>query len=173
MKIPQEKVSDFHTDYQFSVESSMMEFWDQAYKLAFPNYEYSEVCSDTFWQLKGVDRVVYLSNGHSLHVDEKSRRKPYPDIALEYLSNDSTGSPGWIEKDLNIDYLAYAFVTIKVIYFFPWPFLRRAWIKHGEAWKDTYFNPKAPNPGYFTHSVAVPIDVLYEAVASASVVRLT
>ena len=83
------------------------------------------------------------------------------------MSVDTTGAPGWIEKDLAIDYLAYAFMPSRTVYLFDWLMLRRAWGQFGDEWKRKYKIPPAQNNGYKTHSVAVPIKVLRNAVALA------
>lgn len=101
-----------------------------------------------------------------------NRRKSYSDILLEYLSNDQTGSLGWIEKSLHIDYLAYGFLVSKCVYLFEWQLLRRAWIQFGKEWKAIYFNASAENDGYKTWSVCVPIKVLTKAVNRARIIQL-
>ena len=166
------KINDFETDLRYSYESSIEEFWDAVYKKAFPDLVNTEKCTDLHWQRQGVDRVINLSSGHTLHVDEKCRREVYQDILLEYTSNDTTGSPGWIEKTLGIDYLAYAFMPIETVYLFPWQMLRRAWLHYGAEWKKEYKNVPAKNQGYTTWSVVVPIKVLRGAVNSATIIKL-
>src|SRR5690606_25568590 len=102
----------------------------------------------------------------------KKRSQVYDDILLEYLSNDHTNAPGWIEKDLQIDYLAYAFMPIKKVYLYPWQQLRLAWKRNGAYWKRRYRNVQAQNYGYSTWSIAVPITVLNQAVSEALIVNL-
>jgi len=121
----------------------------------------------------GIDRIIMLANGQSISIDEKKRGKVYGDILLEYISVDTTGAPGWIEKDLVIDYLAYAFIPSKRCYLFPWLLLRRAWRQFGEGWKEKYCKIIAQNNGYQTISVAVPIEILQAAVASACVIDVS
>jgi hypothetical protein len=127
---------------------------------------------DTLSQRQGVDRVILLANSKILLIDEKKRREEYPDILLEYISVDTTGAPGWMEKDLIIDYLAYAFMKSQRVHLFPWPMLRRAWCRYKDEWIDTYPIIKAQNYGYKTISVAVPTDVLRKAVSVATIIQL-
>ena len=163
-------MNDFYEDLQYSYE--VESFWDSFYKKAFVDLERTELCNDLTLQRKGVDRFVYLKSGHVLTIDEKSRRKAYPDIALEFLSNDKTGSPGWINKQLVIDYLAYAFIPTGDVYLFPWEMLRRAWVEFGEIWKMTYGVIEAHNPDYNTLSVPVPIKVLRATVSTAAIIKI-
>ena len=172
--------NDFHADLKFSNEASTMDFWDQIYKKAFVDMDHTEICTDKHWQHQGVDKVVYLTNGHTYHIDEKTRRRVWPDIALEYISNDTTGTSGWMEKDLNLDYLAYAFMPIQTVYLFPWPILRRTWKHYKDQWfelarskeKNGYSIIKAPNDGYTTWSVGVPIKTLRDKEHTATIIQL-
>lgn len=149
-------------------------FWIEVYKKTFPNMtncmqgkkEYSKS------QEYGVDRIIYLENGKCLTIDEKCRTKNYPDIALEYISNDKKNTPGWMEKDLSIDYLAYAFLPIKRAYIFDWRMLKRVWNKFKIEWLNKYFIAKAENEYYYTLSVCVPIDELKKQCSNAIIIQL-
>lgn len=148
-------------------------FWDNAYRKAFPNLVNHMPCpGDTQSQRMGIDRLILLANGRVLRIDEKKRYVTRDDVLLEYLSNDATGAPGWIEKDLVIDYLAYAFMPSRRVYLFDWCLLRRAWSHYRETWKKQYSIPPAQNKGYRTHSVAVPVDVLTRAIALAAIIEV-
>jgi hypothetical protein len=164
---------DFNQQLAYSEAASDEQFWDAIYHKAFPNMVNAMLCSgDTKSQRLGIDRMILLASGRTLKIDEKKRRKVYKDILLEYLSVDTTNAPGWIEKDLAIDYLAYAFMPTQRVYLFPWDMLRRAWRTFGEGWKEKYYNAPAKNNGYTTWSVAVPILVLTRAVNRACIIQL-
>jgi hypothetical protein len=173
-------IHDFHERLRFSEACSDEPFWEAVYREAFPNLVSHMLCSgDTTSQRMGIDRLLMLGSGQELRIDEKKRGREYGDFLLEYLSNDHTGAPGWIEKDLFIDYLAYAFMPSQKVYLLPWQMLRRAWMIHGETWKQRgedqepgYRIVSASNPGYRTWSVAVPINVLYRSMNSASVIEV-
>jgi len=157
----------------YSEEASDEPFWREVYKKAFPNMVNEMLGSgNTESQRMGIDRVVLLANGKMLKIDEKKRQRCYPDILLEYVSVDTTGAPGWIEKDLPIDYIAYAFMPTKRVYLLPWDMLKRAWDHYKKDWLAKYKIPPAQNNGYKTLSVAVPIDILLNAVKSASIIQL-
>jgi len=163
-------VHDFRERNQWSLSASDEPFWAAVYNKAFPGLLHTELNTDIDRQKQGIDRVLYLANGNVLYVDEKKRERVYSDILLEYVSVDSTGAPGWIEKDLAIDYLAYAFIPSKLCYLFPWPMLRRAWLQFRDAWKQAYVPVRAQNRNYVTWSLPVPISVLQRAVSTAAVI---
>lgn len=165
--------NEFRRDLAYSQRMGDAEFWDKIYRKAFPNLVNHMSCDGDFAsQRMGIDRIIMLGNGQTLKIDEKKRRQDYSDILLEFVSNDATGAPGWMEKDLAIDYLAYAFMQSKRCYLFPWPLLRRAWLHLGQGWRDTYPIKVAQNPGYKTLSVAVPIQVVRQSVSLAALIEL-
>lgn len=165
-------MNDFHDDLKFSLDASLEPFWDKVYRKAFVDLERTEICTDLHWQKMGVDRLVYLKGKRIFAVDEKVRRAVWDDVLLEFLSNDRTGAPGWIEKDMAIDWLAYAFLPTQRVYLFSWPMLRRCWVAFGEGWKAKYKIVKAHNPGYRTLSVAVPLPELHKKTATARIIQL-
>jgi len=166
-------IHDFKERLEYSESASDEGFWDAVYHKAFPDMLWHKLCAgDTQSQRLGIDRLVFLKSGRVLAIDEKKREKVYSDILLEYLSNDQTGAPGWIEKDLLIDYLAYAFMPSRKVYLFPWDMLRRAWLHYKEEWLQKYKIPPARNEGYSTHSVAIPIVELRRKVFAATLIEL-
>ena len=166
-------VHNFDEDLAFSEQASCEPFWDAIYRKAFPDLLSHMLCSGkSKAQELGIDRLILLSNGFTLKVEEKKRRKAYPDIAFEHTANDRTKAPGWIEKDLAINYLAYAFLPIKTAYLFDWQMLKRAWREFGAVWKRDYPEIIAQNPNYKTISVAVPISTVQSAVRNARIIKI-
>lgn len=171
-------IHDFRDQLAYSEQASYEPFWNAVYRKAFPNMINHMMCpGDTRSQRMGIDRVLFLANGMTIAIDEKKRKEVYTDVLLEYLSVDATGAPGWINKDLAIDYLAYAFMPTKKCYLFPWQILRRSWVRYGDEWiekgkqrKDGFKHVCAKNNGYMTHSVAVPIDVLQKTLSIAAII---
>ena len=164
-------MNEFVADLAYSNDDEL--FWDSVYRKAFPNLVCHKMADgDHPTQRQGIDRILLLSNGRTLYVDEKKRRRDREDILLEYCSNDRTGAPGWIEKDLAIDYMAYAFMPSRRVYLYPWQMLRRVWIAFGEQWKKECDIIPAPNNGYTTYSVAVNIPILNSAVRRAMVIEV-
>lgn len=136
------------------------------------------VREDGWAQRGGIDRVVVLASGKTLTVDEKVRDKDWNDFLWEYLSDRDRGIPGWCDKDLACDYIAYAFVPSKRCFLLPAQQLRRAWAENGVAW-ITYANRgetgyrivDANNGRYFTRSVAVPLRETFKAIREAMIVN--
>ena len=164
-------VHDFASELAYSEQASEEDFWMKVYAKAFPSLS-GQISNpnNNEAQRRGIDRVLLLNNGRVLCIDEKKRREVWNDILLEYISADTTRSPGWIEKDLAIDYLAYAFMPTQRCYLYDWLMLRRAWLHFGGQWKKEYRHVQARNQGYTTHAVAVPIPVLRNAVSKAGVI---
>jgi len=177
MIIAQTPARDFHADNRYSLAASEEVFWMAVYRKAFSNLLRCELCTDLTKQRQGIDRVLYLSNGRTLYIDEKKRAREYSDILLEYTSAKERNTPGWIEKDLAIDYLAYGFMQSQRCYLFPWAMLRRAWTQYGDTWKAKYkevvARTQVSNFTYQTLSVPVPIDVLRRAVSTAAVIDVS
>lgn len=166
-------IHDFNKQLQFSEAASDEPFWDAIYRKAFPGLVNHMLCSgDVRSQRLGIDRSILLSSGKTLYIDEKKRREDWPDILLEYISVDTTGAPGWIEKELQIDYLAYAFMQSKRVYLYDWLMLRRAWLHYRDDWKREHKVISAQNNGYKTLSLAVPIAVVNSAVSAARIIQL-
>jgi hypothetical protein len=169
----EEEIHEFDKSLAWGESMSDEPFWKEIYTQAFPTMvNLMKADGDTLSQRMGIDRIIILANGEIIKIDEKKRATVYPDILLEYISVDTTNAPGWIEKDLSIDYLAYAFMPTKRVYLFPWLLLRKAWIKHKEEWVKTYKTIEAQNRNYVTISKAIPINVLMKAVARAGIIQL-
>src|SRR5690606_6534418 len=102
-------------------------WWGEVYARAFPGFtSMMSVREDGWAQRGGIDRVITLKSGKTLTVDEKVREKSWGDILLERWSDERRGTPGWIQKDLACDYIAYAFAPDRRCYLLPFMQLRRA-----------------------------------------------
>lgn len=165
-------VHNFEESNAKSIAQADAPWWLEIYRNAFPDLvSFACVRQDGWAQRGGIDRVLTLSSGKTLSIDEKVRYKDRDDIALEYWSNKERKVPGWIAKDLACDFIAYAFVPSGRCYLLPFQTLRRAWRDNHKQWVSEYFKVVAQNPGYQTISVAVPIPVLMEALGDAMLVR--
>lgn len=164
-------IHDFKERLDFSLQTSHEPFWNAIYKKAFPTMVDLKLVDNMEQQLMGIDRIVFLKNGKNILIDEKKRENVWKDILLEYVSNDITGTPGWIEKELAIDYVAYAFMPIQTVYFFQWDFLKRSWLHYKSTWLKNYKIVKAKNGNYTTYSVAIPIDILTKSISNASIIK--
>lgn len=146
----------FDEQNAFSQSCEVTAFLDRFYISAFPNVARHEFNTDPQRQQAGIDRIIHLIGGDDVYIDEKIRRKTYQDFMLEYLSNDVTGKAGWMNKDLDIDYIAYVWLESRSGYLIPWQELTRAWTYAGDGWLKRYRRYPAQNNGYKTWCVAVP-----------------
>lgn len=172
------KTHDFDECLERSNSQREEAFWEECYRAAFPDFKCMiDNRRDNGAQRCGVDRLVVLNSTQVLRIDEKSRSRDYGDMLLEVVSNDRTMAPGWIEKDMTIDFLAYGIAPASRAYLFPWPLLRASWVRHAEQWKALakreehgFRTIKAQNRGYATWSIAVPMETLLGAVSDCLVV---
>lgn len=165
----------FSDSLAYSQEQSHAGFWEQVYVRAFPDMIGMMSCDGKNQsQYLGIDRVIQLSSGKTLYIDEKKRGREWDDILLEYISNDKSKTKGWMEKDLLIDYLAYAFMPSRRCYLFDWNMLRRVWLHKKEEWlgDDSYKKIQAKNDGYTTWSVAIPKKELFDYMNRSWVIDL-
>lgn len=164
---------DFNERNAWSLQARQEAFWEAVYQKAFPSIVKCELIKDLANQKNGVDRLLTLANDITLTIDEKTReRADTGDILLEYKHEGLYNAPGWIEKDLTIDYLAYAFIPNRRCYLFDWRMLRRAWVRYKDVWMVQHRHVVGQNQTYKTWSIAVPTDVLQRAVLTASVIEV-
>ena len=156
------KVHDF--DERLSFGENQAAFCLVAFPRFFGHGSAAHLKDDMASQKLGRDWRLKLGDGRIIYLDTKIRETDYPDILLEYVSSDLTGSLGWIEKNLKIDFLLYGFLRSRKVFLFPWYQLREAWKLNGEQWKRTYKKITARNGGYNTLSVAVPTGTLMACV---------
>ena len=161
-------VHDFSDSLAASHRASDLPLGEEIYRKSFQDFlAMVDHRQDGEHQRAGIDRSVILENSKQILIDEKIRWKPYPDIAIEYLSNDRTGAPGWACKPLRADYIAYAIAPLGMCYLLPVIQLQQAWRRKGEIWKASCFIVRAPNRGYTTLSAAVPVHELFSEIGRA------
>jgi len=171
-------VHDFDESLALSHEQEDALWWPAVYGKAFPGYlSAASVRQDGWAQRGGIDRVVTLKSGKTVTIDEKVRAASYGDILLETWSDLVRKKPGWMQKDLACDFIAYAFVPDQRCYLLPFIGLRCAWLENGRDWMKSAANKTggyrfvdALNPNYTTRSVAVPIPDLLSALSQAMIV---
>lgn len=165
-------VHDFATSLAFSESYADAPWWLDIYRRAFPNLVSAvSVRNDGWAQRGGIDRVLTLACGRTYTVDEKVRANDWPDILLEQWSDEARRSPGWVQKPLACDFIAYAFAPSRRCYLFPVAPLQRAWRQRGRQWIEAFGHRRARNPGYVSTSVPVPIETLLPALTEAMFVR--
>ncbi len=158
-------VHDFRSSLAKSHAAEELPIWREIYRKAFPDMiamvSYRE---DGEHQRAGIDRGIYLSNAKEILIDEKVRFNcAHNDIALEYISDDVSGTPGWVCKPLRCDYIAYAVVDTGKCYLLPVVQLQQAWRERGDYWRMQYRERSAQNFGYKTWFVAVPANEVFTA----------
>jgi hypothetical protein len=172
-------IHKFHDSLAKSHEYEDAEWWEQVYKSAFRDFAAMVSTRQDGWaQRGGIDRVITLSFGRTITVDEKVREKDWPDVLLETWSDKERKSPGWMQKKLAIDYIAYAYAESRTCLLLPFDLLRVAWLDNGADWilqarnrSNGYRVVHAKNQGYTTESIAVPRDDLLSAIQGAMVVN--
>lgn len=182
-----QNVHHFDESVRRSESAKEHAMWRAAFERAFPGaVSIAQVASGPSQAQKlGIDYVVTLSSGRSQNIDAKARPSwDKRDVALEveHVHRGSGRSePGWMEKELQIDYLAYGLVKLHLVYVLPWPMLRRAWLHFREPWiakakarRDGFFWSQANNDDRYTSCCCcVPERILLDAVRLASVIDLT
>lgn len=174
-------VHNFSRSLALSASYADAPWWRVVYDAFFPGYAAMvNVRDDGPQQRAGIDRVITLETGRVVRVDEKVRAEDWPDFLLEVWSDFQNRKPGWIAKDLECDFIAYAFIPSRRCYLLPFLTLRVAWKRHGREWSDRaqlgapgYRVVRADNGRYTTVSIAVPIADLLDALSGAQVMTWT
>jgi hypothetical protein len=158
-------VHDFRERLAFSHAAEDLPVWGEVYSKAFPDMiEMVTYRQDGFWQREGIDRGIILSTTKQIFIDEKVRERRYTDVALEFVSNDSTKAAGWVCKPLRADYIAYLIAPLGECYLLPVIQLQSAWAKCGAEWMARYGQKHAQNRGYRTWFCPVPRDEIFRAI---------
>lgn len=168
-------VHNFRQSLALSHVQESAEWWKAIYEQAFPGHLSAvSVPQDGWAQRGGIDRVITLKSAKNVYVDEKVRDVAYSDILLEQWSDRDNEKPGWMQKELACDFIAYVILPHKTCYMLPFISLRRAWLTNGRDWikkakakADGFRVVDAPNEGYVTRSIAVPIPTLLGAISQS------
>lgn len=177
---------DFSERLAYSHSQADAPYWGEVYRQVFPDMVHSlDLRHDGWHQRAGRDRVIILSSGRPIYIDEKVRTRDYGDFLVEVWSQyPSRGAPpyprrpgavpGWAVEPKDCDFLAYAIEPTQVCYILPFLGLRAAWVKHGAIWRakasnraDGFRWAAAPNGRYQTISITMPTDVLRACVNDA------
>lgn len=111
-------------------------------------------------QRRGIDRIFRSRAGDNLlRVEYKTDYLAHKtgNAFIETVSVDSAGKRGWVHTS-EADYLIYYVVEDLLIYVVAFTTLRRVL----PGWLKRYPTKKAPNSGYFTHGLLVPLRELEE-----------
>lgn len=162
---------DFAASLALSHSYAEAPWWLDIYRRAFPTLVSAVSVRDDGWaQRGGIDRVLTLACGRVYTVDEKVRTNDWPDILLEQWSDETRRIPGWVQKPLACDYIAYAFAPSRRCYLLPVALLQRAWRINGRSWIEEHGQRRARNTAWTSTSVPVPIDTLRGALFDAMLV---
>jgi len=162
---------DFQRSLALSNSYADAPWWIEMYRRAFPSLQSAvSVRSDGWAQRGGIDRVLTLGCGRTVTIDEKIRLQEWPDILLEQWSDEERRVPGWVQKPLACDVIAYAFAQSERCYLLPTMLLQRAWRLNGRQWIDRFGQRRARNVGYVSTSVPVPIATLMAAISDAMLI---
>lgn len=163
-------VHEFASSLAFADRYRDAGWWAPVYARAFPSLASAVAIKEDGWaQRGGIDRLITLASGKTITVDEKIRARDWPDILLEVWSDEERRVPGWVQKPLACDFIAYAYAPSGVCYLLPVPALQRAWQAHGERWSRRYGLIRSRNARYVSASVPVPRDELMRAIVEALV----
>jgi hypothetical protein len=172
-------IHDFKESLERSHAYEDAPWWDQVYRDAFPDLAAMVSTREDGWaQRGGIDRVLTLTSGRTITVDEKVREKTWGDVLLETWSDKERKIPGWMQKKLAIDFIAYAYADSGICLLLPFNLLRRAWLQNGMEWaraaneqRDGFKKIMAENSSYITESIVVPRSILLDSIRDAIVVR--
>ena len=154
--------NDFKADLQYSMDD---ELFNNFYRKEFPNIKEIRFEGSLNKQFKAIDKTLIFESGYEITVDEKKRRVDYGDILLELLSNKESGRKGWLYT-AQCDYIAYAVVPTKIIYFLPTTLLKMVWWENNKIWQEKYSLKEAINKGYTTVNIPIPTNELLDAIRS-------
>ena len=168
---------DFHERLEFSAKLSDESSWVDFYRGLWPDMvSATRLDRDSEWQRDGIDRVVFLSNGRQLLIDEKKREatdkkgQPYLDVLLEEWSvfhreADKRNKIGWaLDRKKRCDFIAHAIPLAHRCYLLPFELSRLAFTTHRSDWARTFGTRDAKNDGYVTRNVPVPWKTLHAAI---------
>jgi hypothetical protein len=164
-------VHRFRESLALSERYADSDWWLPLYRRMFPRLRSAVSVRDDGWaQRGGIDRVLTLACGRTYTVDEKIRTEDWPDILLEQWSDEARRKPGWVQKPLACDFIAYAYAPSGVCFMLPVLPLQRAWRERGRTWIGLYGQRRAHNPSYVSVSVPVPRAVLMQGIVEAMLV---
>jgi len=160
------KCSNFATDLEFSLDSRSDIALNNLYYEAFPHLEKIRIVEDLTMQKRGIDKILILKSGKEILIDEKKRRKNYPDILIEEYSDFDRRKVGWMGRGKYTDYIVYVVMPTMKVYFLPFLLLQKAWLKHYEEWLAEYGRKFAENKNYTTSNIPIPTEVLLDSIRS-------
>ncbi len=170
---------DFKEQLQKSEAPALEEGWLVAYRGYFGEVKSLTKMDSLYVQRQGFDRVLVDGYGRAWNIEEKADFYDNDRIALEYVSNTTTGALGWVTKPTNAHYVAYRKVLNGQVWLWSVPNVQRAWSQHGprliEAAKSRqlgFVHGEARNEGYSSLCACVPIQYWQRALRTSTEVKL-
>ncbi len=165
-------VHDFEKELKWSELPVQYIRYLQAIVYWWPKVEGWDRITDLLQQKQGKDITLSDCDGKQIKLQFKSRRSDFGDFLIEYRHDYFNGghTPGWIEKDGDIDYLIYCLP--KRIFRIEWQSLKSAWDTNKVAWINKYDLPPASNSKYDTRNIAVCWETLQNAGVKVDEVNL-
>lgn len=163
-------VHSFSKSLADSKKDSKDPIWKQIYELLWPGHKDAQSFDSMVMQKAGVDDGIRW-NGKTILIDRKFRKvrkdgRAYNDIALEYLSDEAAGVPGWICKDTKADYWIYLNRMNKTAQLIPVKSAQAAWEKYKDDWMGYPRIPAYNNEHgrkWTTLSRGIPVEILNKA----------
>jgi hypothetical protein len=168
------QIHSFEERLAWSRSMSGKLWWSECYRRAFGDgFTMQTIEGDGWAQRAGLDRRLVLPCGRVVGIDEKVREFEYGDVLLEFMSDEGRNQPGWAVKPLAAEFIAYAVAPTGRCHLFPTLTLQRAFRHLGEGWKRRYGIKSARNTSWVTLCVAVPTDVVLDAIRDAMNVTMS
>lgn len=139
---------------------------------------------DKEMQFAGIDKLILFSNGKTLKLEEKVRRKDYGDILIEIIANNNFASydhitnefkytelkgVGWGMKNYSSDLLFYFIESENKGFMFSWKKFQAIFKGYLPIWYDLALQKKqgfairiAKNKTYDSINIAIPKKIFFE-----------
>lgn len=156
------KLNNFDEDLAWSESPEQYAKYLQVIAYWWPTAKKWERTTNILEQKNGKDTIVFLLD-RELKLQFKTRRVDYGDFLIEYRHDWFNGhrSPGWIEKNDQIDYLFY--LVPGKAFRIEWTNLQNVWAINRNEWIEKFDIPPARNEEYFTRNVAIQWKTLTDA----------
>jgi len=94
-----------------------------------------ELVYDKARQTKGIDKILHLTDGTQLNIDEKIESiKETNNIVFEDKTNIATDTSGWLKEGQLTDYEVFYQVNMKKVYVIPFNLMLKQLEESREAW---------------------------------------
>lgn len=172
----------FYSDLAYSKAESRKPYWKAAYKRYFRDPHLTCELIEPMEKGQpdsGADKIITLSCGQQLTVDEKTSKGNFQDseIFLEYEHEYDSGEikDGWVrntDKADKCDYIAYSKPAISCVYILPLRDLQLAFAEHEDMLQAEYPSFPARNESWTTYSIRLPVEAVHELLGRNYVIKV-